>query len=91
MKRAISIVNNISDGTESKAVLNIVAAELHDTIVNLSSNLVDMAAGIEMADACATFYLHKLINMIPADKAMIIMSELPMITKKAIDEAVGRV
>lgn len=54
---------------------------------NLVSNLFDIAVDVQMAEPVATFYLWKLLNMVPKEKAQKLMENLPGITEKSMQVA----
>lgn len=87
--RAEKIIRSFAKKNEPEIVIKIVAAELDSTIKNLSKNVFDMVAGVEMAEPVATFYLLKLLHMIPAEKAEHLLEKLPEIAKSSLEEAVA--
>lgn len=88
--RAEAIIRSIAKNGESEETIKIMAVELDSTIRNMSANIFDIVVDIPMAEPCATFYLWKLLNMIPQEKAEKLIENLPDMAKKSMDEAIAR-
>ena len=87
--RAEKIIRSFAKKNESDLTIKIMAAELDSTIKALSKNVFDMVAVVEMAEPVATFYLLKLLRMIPAERAERLLERLPEIAKESWDEAIA--
>lgn len=90
MERAEKIIRSIAKNGESEETIKIMAIELDSTIRGLAENVFDIIVDIPMAEPCATFYLWKLLNMIPQETAEKLLENLPDMAKAALDEAIAR-
>lgn len=63
---------------------------IEETARNMAANIFDSAFEVEMAQPVATFYLHKLLNMVSNEQAQAIMAALPEITDNAWRKAIER-
>lgn len=88
--RAEAIIRSMARDGESEEVIRTMAVELDSTIRGLAENVFDMVMGFEMAEPVATFYLWKLLNMVPQEKAERLLRNLPDMAKASMDAAIER-
>lgn len=87
--RAEAIIRSMAKNGESEETIKIMAVELDSTIRGLAENVFDMMVGVEMAEPVATFYLWKLLNMVPQETAEGLLEKLPNMAKESWDTAVA--
>lgn len=88
--RAEAIIRNMAKNGESEQTIKTMAVELDSTIRGLAENVFDIVVDVQMAEPCATFYLWKLLNMIPQEKAERLLKELPDMAVTSMNAAIAR-